>query len=316
MIHLTATEVAALAEAFPWYASLAPRLPTIIASPANPAVGGLHFIDRNKLKAAEVPSMPRDAIVATDARLTGVDFHLIEIAEPWVSFARVSRVIAGLREAAPYHMTADGAWVAETARVAEGVRLAPGSVIGPLAEIGIDCRIGAGVVIHGNVRLGRRCFVQAGAVLGADGFGHGFPSDGLPITISHLGGLNIGDDVDIGPRTVICAGTIDPTHIDDGCKIDGLVYVGHNAMIGRKSIVCAGTVVGGSATVGESVWIHAGAQIKGKGEVGDKAIVGLGAVVVKPVEMGATVMGDTASEMRGRLRREAALDRLIRNARS
>lgn len=315
MIVLSDREVSALAATFPWFASLAPGFPQIIASPGRDLANALVFVDSMKLRGRKMPDPGPRAVLVTDDALVEVAARKICVPSPWVEFARASRVIAEQRNHMAYRPTEGGAWIADGAKIAESVRLEPGAVVGAGCEIGEECWIGAGANIRGGVRLGRNCRIQAGAVVGADGFGYGFPAGRAAIVIAHLGGLRIEDNVDIGPGAVVCCGTLDPTIVGEGTKIDGLAYIGHNVSIGSRTMVSAGAVVGGSARVGSRVWIHAGAQIKGKGQVADNAIVGLGAVVMKPVGQGITVMGDPAGELRSRLRREATLDRLVNKAR-
>ena len=147
-------------------------------------------------------------------------------------------------------------------------------------------------------------------MVGADGFGYSFRDPSNPQQLAHLGGVEIGDDVDIGGGTVVVAGTIDPTQIGAASKIDALVLVGHNVEIGRSVTVCGGAVIGGSASIKENVWVSPGAVIRPKLAIGAQAVIGLGAVVMKPVGSKETVMGDPASEIRDRIRRENRLNRI------
>ena len=131
------------------------------------------------------------------------------------------------------------------ARVALGARcrLDAGVVLEDDVVLGDDCRIGAHVVIGRRARLGQRVSVKAGAVLGGTGFGFHSGADGHQ-RIPHVGGLVLGDDVEIGSLTTVDCGSIDDTVIERGTKIDNLVHVGHNVRIGEHCVLAGGVMVG------------------------------------------------------------------------
>lgn len=306
MITLSDRDRSALARAFPWFDALSPQ-PSAIASLNHMVAGALHFVTGNPAGL----NFPEDAVVLVRPDYDPPSARSVETPEPRRTFAAMTRVLRDARAVEDVQAMSNGALVSASARIGPACRIEPGAIVGPGAEIAEACTIAFGAVVHPGARIGPRSRVLARAIVGADGFGHAFPDGAFAEPIAHLGGIEIGADVDIGPGAIVSAGTIDPTTVRDGAKIDGNVYIGHNAQIGEGSMICAHAVVGGSARIGRNVWINPAAVIKTKTSVGDDAVVGMGAVVMKPVPPGATVMGDTASEIRQRLRRDAAVDRLL-----
>ena len=220
-----------------------------------------------------------------------------------------------------------------TARLGTGVRLGDGVSIGPYAVLGRDVELGAGVVVGPGVvledevavgdhtvlgprvtcyrgaRIGRRCLVKAGAVIGGAGFGYVSTREGHA-RIPHVGGCIIGDDVDIGSNSCVDGGSIDDTVIGRGTKIDNMVHVGHNARVGERCLVMGGTVLAGSADIGDGVIIAGHCAILGHVRIGDGARVGAKSGVISPIPDGADWSGYPARPHREWLRATAALYRL------
>jgi UDP-3-O-[3-hydroxymyristoyl] glucosamine N-acyltransferase len=188
-----------------------------------------------------------------------------------------------------------------TATIDPRAELGDDVYIGPGAYIG-ECVIGAGSVIHGRAylysgtRLGRRVIVHAGAVLGADGFGYQRDENLEFAKFPHLGGVVVEDDVEIGANTCIDRGTLADTLIREGAKIDNLVHIAHNVVIGRHAAVIAHAMIGGSTRIGDYAWVAPCACVRDGLTIGDRATIGLGAVVVKDVAPGETVMGAPARD--------------------
>lgn len=194
-------------------------------------------------------------------------------------------------------------------RVGARTRLDPGVVIDDDAVIGEDCLLGAHVVCGQRVRLGSRVIVKAGAVLGGTGFGFHSGVEGHQ-RIPHVGGLAIGDDVEIGSLTTVDCGSIDDTVIERGTKLDNLVHVGHNVRIGEHCILAGGVLVGGSCRLGRFVIVGGGTGIGDHVTVGDGARIGAGTGVFRDVPPGATVSGYVGRNHRETLRVQAASLRL------
>jgi UDP-3-O-[3-hydroxymyristoyl] glucosamine N-acyltransferase len=164
------------------------------------------------------------------------------------------------------------------------------------AEIGAGTIIRSGVHVADGTRIGRRVTIHSGTVIGADGFGYHRNESGVLEKFPHIGGVVIGDDVEIGANSCIDRGALGDTIIGEGARIDNLVHIAHNVIVGRHAAVIAHAMVGGSARIGDGAWIAPSACIRDGIAIGAGAIVGMAALVVKDVPDGATVMGAPARE--------------------
>lgn len=174
--------------------------------------------------------------------------------------------------------------------------VSPAATVGALCYVGPGCSVGPGSVLHPrvtlvrNVLIGEHCIVHSGAVLGADGFGYARDEDGRLEKIRHFGGVVLEDHVDIGPNTNVNSGTLDPTRLCFGAKVDALCHIGHNAQIGRHSAIAAGTVLGRSS-LGEGSWTGLNSTILPGNNVAARGTVAAHALVTKDVPEGTTVVG-------------------------
>ena len=199
--------------------------------------------------------------------------------------------------------------------IGERVRVGAGAWIGAHTVIGDDCRIGpqtrthAHVTLYSKVQLGARCIVHSGARLGSDGFGYAFV-DGQHRKVPQVGGLIIGDDVEIGANTTIDRGSVGPTEIGNGVKIDNLVHLGHNVRVGDLSIIVAQVGVSGSTVLGRGVTLAGQAGVPGHLHIGDRATIAAKSAPFGDVPAGATVGGYPAVPHKVFLRTQAALLKL------
>jgi UDP-3-O-[3-hydroxymyristoyl] glucosamine N-acyltransferase len=146
--------------------------------------------------------------------------------------------------------------VAAGAKVGARSHLGPGCMIGPGVVIGEDCNLVARVSVYPGTTMADRVVVQAGAVLGSDGFGFvPDPATGRYHKFPQIGRLEIGSDVEIGANTTIDRGALDATVISDGVKLDNLIQVGHNVHIGRNVVIASQTGISGSTIVEDGVII-------------------------------------------------------------
>lgn len=185
--------------------------------------------------------------------------------DPYFGFARLSHLFdpqpapqAGIHPSACVSPTAQvastasigaGAVVDAEARIEDGVRIGPGSVVGARCRIGEGSYLAANVTLYHDVALGQRCRISSGAVIGSDGFGYAHAGDHWE-RIAQIGGVRIGNDVDVGANTSIDRGALDDTVIGDGVKIDNNVQIGHNVEIGEHSAMAALVAIAGSTRIG------------------------------------------------------------------
>ncbi len=180
----------------------------------------------------------------------------------------------------------------------------PSVIIGQNVVIESDVTIGEGTVIEPNVtifsgtHIGKNCIIRSNSSIGSSGFGFEREPCGKAIKFIHLGGVSIGDDVEVGSCTCIAKGTLGNTIIEDGVKIDNLVHVAHNCIIRKNAFLIACSEISGGVTIGESAWIAPNASITQKVSVGDGALVGLGAVITKDVPERVVVAGNPGKQLR------------------
>ncbi len=222
--------------------------------------------------------------------------------------------------------------------IGAGARIGHKAWIADHVSIAEDVQIGAGCIIHAGVRLqrgtviGDRVVLQPNVTIGGDGFSFvtaepsnvelardtlgdapmTAPADPTWHRIHSLGGVQIGDDVEIGANSTVDAGTIRPTRVGQGTKIDNLVQVGHNVVIGDHCLLCAQAGVAGSTVVGDRVVIGGKAGVADNVLVGNDVVLGGGSVVLSNVPAGRVMMGYPATKMQTHVESYKALRRLPR----
>ncbi len=198
-----------------------------------------------------------------------------------------------------------GAEVDASALVGSGAIVMSGAVVGP------DCRLEPGAVVYPGVRLGSRVVVGANAVLGRPGFGWATGPGGSVRRLPHVGGVEMEDDVEIGPLATVDGGTLGPTRIGRGAKLDAHVHVGHNVQVGAGAFVAAQAGFAGSARIGAGVRVGGQAGVTDHARIGDGARIAAKAGVIGDVPPGAEVAGYPAIS---RLRWLRAWARLLRGS--
>jgi len=225
------------------------------------------------LRAGDADECPGPALVAAD---------------PYVAFARIAALFdtppAGVAGVHPSAVVAHDAVVDASASIGphcvveSGARIDAGVTLGPHCIVGRDCHVGANshlvarVTLVIRVRLGRRVLVHPGAVIGADGFGLAFEADHW-LKVPQLGGVQIGDDCEIGANTTIDRGAIDDTVIEEDVRLDNQIQIAHNVRIGAHTAMAGCSAVAGSATIGRYCLIGGGAGILGHLTVADRVTV-------------------------------------------
>ena len=195
--------------------------------------------------------------------------------------------------------------------IGDGVLLHPGVVIGARVEIGVGCVLHSGVVVLDRCVLGREVLLWPGVVVGADGFGFRKSEDGRGLVkIPHVGNVMIGDRVEIGANSAIDRGKFGSTRVGAGTKIDNLVQIGHNCVIGRSCVICGCSGLSGSVVLGDGVTLAGGVGIADNRRIGDGATIGARAGVIDDVPAGETWLGEPARPVRQMLRTFAALHEL------
>ncbi|HXZ47624.1 MAG TPA: UDP-3-O-(3-hydroxymyristoyl)glucosamine N-acyltransferase [Usitatibacter sp.] len=200
-------------------------------------------------------------------------------------------------------------------RVAAGASVGAHSVLGANVEVGEGTRLHPSVTIYDGCRLGARCIVHSGAVIGADGFGMAREA-GRWIKIPQVGGVRIGDDVEVGANTTIDRGALDDTVIGDGVKLDNQIQIAHNCVIGAHTVIAGCTGISGSVTIGRDCMIGGGVGIVGHISICDRVTISGMTLVAKPITRpGTYTSGLPMMAHKDWLRNAAHLRRLDRIAR-
>ena len=181
--------------------------------------------------------------------------------------------------------------VSPDAVIGKNVFIGPLCVIDAGVVVGDDSVIHSGVHIHAEAKLGKGVIIHSGTVIGADGFGYERNPEGGFEKFPHVGSVRIEDDVEIGANTCIDRGTLADTVIRTGARIDNLVHIAHNVIVGRHSAIIAHSMIGGSTVIGDYCWVAPSSCLRDQLVVGQGVTVGLGSVVTKGVAEGVTVFG-------------------------
>lgn len=267
-----------------------------ISSIQTASRGDLVFVEDEKNLAAALGSKAAAVIAGEFAAKASTAMPLLIAAQPRLAFARAAQLIsptrdrhAGVHPSAVVHASArlgkdvniePLVVIEEGVEIGEGTCIGAGSVIGAQAKLGRGCELYPRVTIYAGARLGDRVIVHAGAVLGSDGFGYvRDPATGRHEKFPQVGGLEIGDDVEIGANTTVDRGALEVTRIGRGTKLDNLVHIGHNCQIGDDVVIAAQTglsgsivvennvVMGGQVGIGEHARIEEGVMLGGQGGV-------------------------------------------------
>lgn len=175
-----------------------------------------------------------------------------------------------------------GTIIGNKVKLGRNVVIGSNCVIEGNVSIGDNTRIWNNVTIINNVIVGNSCEIQSGCVIGHDGFAWNEMEDHQKNMIKHFGGVEIGDNVYIGPNTVIDRGEIDNTIIKSGVKIDASCFIAHNVIVGENVIMITGSRLYGSAQIGKNAYI-ASAMVRNQCKVGTASFIGMGAVVTDNV---------------------------------
>jgi UDP-3-O-[3-hydroxymyristoyl] glucosamine N-acyltransferase len=258
------------------------------------------------LRAEDVDDSPTASLVSDNpyadyARMAAV-IHPPPRYAPGVD---ASAVVSATAEISPTAHIAANASVGDRSTIGDNVYVGPGSVIGPGCSVGNDCRLIANVTLVRDVTLGLRGMLHPGVVIGADGFGNAMTPDGW-VKVPQLGGVRIGNDVEIGANTTVDCGAIEDTVIEDGVRIDNLCHIGHNVHIGAHTAVAGMSGVSGSAIIGKRCMLAGQSGVVGHIKICDDVVVSGKAVISKDITEPGVYAGTFTAEPVGEWNRKVA----------
>jgi UDP-3-O-[3-hydroxymyristoyl] glucosamine N-acyltransferase len=242
----------------------------------------------------------RDAALERGATIVTPDPYLYyaRLTQWWAARSRPVRP-AGVHATAVVDATAvigAGASIGPFVVIEAGAEVGAGAVIGAHSFIGRAARVGAATRLAAHVTLGEHCrigargVVHSGVVIGADGFGFA-PTEGRWEKIEQLGGVSIGDDVEIGANTCIDRGALGDTVIGNGVKLDNLIQIGHNVRIGDHSALAGCAGVAGSAVIGKHCTVGGAGMVSGHLELADHVHISAGSLVARSILKPGTYTG-------------------------
>ena len=261
------------------------------------------------------------AVLLKPADAEGYAADVLLVPDPYLAYARISHLFDPKPKAAvgvhPTAVVAADAFVDPAASVGayavieSGARIAAGVTIGAHCFIGARSVIGEGgwlaprVTLYHDVRIGQRVVIQSGAVLGGEGFG--FANEkGVWQKIAQIGGVTIGDDVEIGVNTAIDRGAMDDTRIGNGVKLDNQIQIAHNVQIGDHTAMAACVGISGSAKIGKHCMLAGGVGLVGHIEICDGVFVTGMTMVTRSITEPGSYSSGTAMQPAAEWRKSAA----------
>lgn len=268
-----------------------------VASIESATAGSISFL-ANHGYAAALADTAASAVILQERHAARCKTNALITDNPYLVYARVAAILYPPRQYLPgIHPSAavaSSATIAETAHVAAGAFIdddaivgahclvGAGAVIGPRCELGDASSVRARAVLVQDVCLGKRCTIHPGAVLGADGFGNAMSPDGW-VTVPQVGGVQVGDDVEIGSNTTVDRGAIGNTVIGNGVRLDNQIQIAHNVVIGDHTAMAAQTGIAGSAVIGKRCMFAGRAGSVGHVTICDDVIVSASSYVSKDI---------------------------------
>jgi len=268
-----------------------------VAGLQNAGPGSLSFLSNQALK-KQLSATRAAAVILRAEDVKDSPVASLVSDNPYAHYALMAAVlhpapsyVPGVHPSAVISQTAK---VADTAHIAahvfigddsfigENTYVGPNTVVGPNCSIGDDCRLIANVTFVRQSTLGARGIIHPGVVIGADGFGNAMTPGGW-LKVPQVGGVRIGDDVEIGTNTTVDCGAIDDTVIEDGVRIDNLCMIAHNAHIGEHTAMAGSSGVSGSTTVGKRCMFAGQSGAVGHITICDDVVVSGKAMISKSI---------------------------------
>lgn len=228
------------------------------------------------------------AVLLTAADAEGYAGNCLVVSDPYLAYARLSHLFDGKPQPQsgihPSAMVASSARVAASASIGPGVVIEEDAVIEDNVVLGAHCYVGARsrigkdgwlaprVTLYHDVSIGERVVIQSGAVLGGEGFGFA-RQDGQWLKIAQIGGVTVGNDVEIGANTTIDRGALDDTRIGNDVKLDNQIMIAHNVEVGDHTAMAACVGISGSTKIGRNCMLAGGVGLVGHIEICDNVFV-------------------------------------------
>lgn len=261
--------------------------------------GALSFFSNRKYL-SDLKSTKASAVLLTKEMLAFCPSNAIVLKNPYLAFAKAASLFNSVPTARKtIHPSAvidpkayigdnvsigPNVVIGQNAHIAEGVIIGANTVISADAKIGKNSEIQCNVSIYHGVIIGEHCIIHANTVIGSDGFGNVKDNQGHWVKIPQIGGVRIGNNVEIGASTSIDRGAIDDTVIGDGVRIDNQIQIAHNVVIGENTAIAGSTGIAGSVTIGKNCLIGGQVGISGHVCICDNVILAAASNVSKDID--------------------------------
>jgi UDP-3-O-[3-hydroxymyristoyl] glucosamine N-acyltransferase len=259
------------------------------------------FITDDKYK-NELPNCKASAIIISEKHADKINISKIITDNPYLYFSLVSNlfnpakvlavgvkssVVIGSNTIIPESSAiSDNVVIGQNTTIGQNIQIYANVVIGDNVTIGDNVKLYPNITIYDNVKIGNNTTIHAGTVVGSDGFGYAPDKNKHWNKIPQIGGVVIGNKVEIGANTTIDSGAMEPTVIEDGVIIDNLVQVAHNVKIGAHSAIAACVGIAGSTKIGKYCTLAGGAGLTGHIDICDHTVIGgatnIGKSITKP----------------------------------
>lgn len=254
----------------------------------------LDWINPTKEKKQKIAEDSKAQVLLVDKSIMPIAGKvLIRVNNPKVALAEIGNHFFVEQPQVGIHPTAI---IDPDAKIGNNVAIGAYCVIGKVI-IGDDCVLDSNVRVYDDTVMGKGCIIKAGAVLGGAGFGFETDENGNKFRFPQIGGLIIGNQVEIGANTCVDRGALSNTEIGDYTKINNLCHIAHNNKIGKNVIITGCVNISGSNVIEDNVWIAPNASIRGYVHLGKGCVVGMGAVATKDIPAGETWVGNPAKKM-------------------
>lgn len=291
-----------------------------LATLGSAGAGQLSFL-ANPLYRHQLQSTAASAVILHPQYVDESPVAVLVADNPYLVYASVSHFFD--RRPRPDTGIHPSAWVADDVVMGQGCRIGPqavietgvvladnveigaGTVIGARSRIGADCVLHANVTLYHDVTVGERCTFHSGVVIGADGFG--FANDkGQWKKIAQVGGVTVGNDVEVGANTTIDRGAIQDTIIGNGVILDNQIQIAHNVEIGEGTAIAGCTGIAGSTRIGKYCTIAGAVGIAGHLEIADRVHLTMRSAITKSISEPGSYSSGTAMSTTTEWRKNAA----------
>lgn len=263
----------------------------------KPLDNSILFMKGASLEIQESIQTLNNCLIISDVELNNASKKntVFNVLNPRLTFAKILRYILDSKtHDISYKTLENGSIIAKNVIIGANTIIEPFVFIDDGSVIGANCYIKTGCKIRRNVKLGNNAIIGENTVIGSQGYGLEQDKDGRNYRIPHIGGVTIGNFVEIGANSVIASGTIYPTVISDYAMIDDYVMIAHNCYLGISSKVISNSQMSGSSKLGNNSILNPGVCIVNGTNIGDNVNIGIGSVVTKDIADNAVCMGNPA----------------------